>query len=440
MKHLRLFILILCICFFKNIAGQNALQTFYKKIEFGRYIELHDAYKDLSVSQQANFKSMYYAFNFLGSNDNQSAIKHFEQAVFHEWKLHGGDFIFLSKELLYLYTEEKQLDNAWKLYQYIKGNYLPASQKFFRDSAYNDIILSYCGEIERYLNIVQNRPMLKREIGENVFPIDCTSSPGISTDMIIKNTKVRVMWDTGAPAALSLSQKHIEQLGLSYSKDSVMYIDTVRIAHFLFLNVPVTIRKFEDFDSYLSLQSIPSKKKRKAKEAYNTLALPIIGLPLLKEMGCWTIDWKKKKISFDTLNVCPKYETSLSLSVGRLCSQVSIHDTTFIGMIDLGSNGFVDLKQDFYADNKELFHLAGKPTEAIHYFTIYGIKKKPQILLRSPIMKFGNRRVHSNRPIELLENDYEHEKNWDILLGISFFKTLGRRTTFDFTRMKLQIW
>lgn len=422
-----------------SIAQTKDENLFLRKIETGRYAEIAKEYKKFAPTDTVGKNMIYRAFWAKGKNRNREAIAFLKEGLLQHWTIYSGDFIYLSNHLLHLYIEEQLYEEAWQFYTLIKDSYYPLQAAHFGDSAYSAKIQTYCTEVEKFLHKQTKLPALKMEVKQKPRSLKLKKKDFIRTDILINQRKFEAIWDTGSPYPIAIPWEYAIKNGIACSKDTMIYMDSIQVGDILFRNVPTYFASLGNLEEMITSLKLSPRKAKKARKIYESMG-PIIGLPLLKRMRYWEIDWGKRCISFDKKEkTIAAYEAPMFLSPERLCTTLILNDTSCLGMIDTGNNEFALIKSTFYENAGDRFLFRTESFKKSTYtFTFYGIKPRAKVYLENPRLVWGNREIPQYDRIQ--QTDIQKNiLDWDLLLGYSFFKSLGKKVTFDFEEMKVRV-
>lgn len=269
----------------------------------------------------------------------------------------------------------------------------------------------------------------------------------------------KTYFDTGCDFHYIMNRKEAEEVGLICDKSTMskgtinnaevptkqIMLDSIEIGNIVLYNIPTTI-----FESDIT-PNVPDSVKNNPEimahvdSTYTSIASSAVGLPIMKLIGKFLIDYKSEKITFPISESClpPIKESNIFLHNSDLYTHLKINEEDFIGTLDLGFDDYILIDTAFYEkhqDNIQIDSIADiKP-----YFIMmphrlwnnisYKVVLKPAILLNNKLMRPPTKesvKVYSLRPIW-------YGEYFDGVIGYDFFKRIGKKVLLDLDNMRLE--
>ena len=266
----------------------------------------------------------------------------------------------------------------------------------------------------------------------------------ITTNAEFNGVPLKTVFDTGNDYYIVISKKKANQCHFSdiaMQTDSVplngtmvmanyVLVDSIKVGSVLFKNVPAFVLD----DDILSLPADTSFYSFDA----------IIGLPLMRQLGSISLDWKNKKM---VLNVKEDVATSnaepnMYLSDRRMYLGLSINNNEFVGFVDTGNcYSLININPDFYTKNSSsIFLHPEKQERGIAGLTSVDKSAKYKFVCDANII-YDHKQIllkESSDCIVWLDKPMPEGLWKDGLIGLLFFKRLGSNIKLDFVNMRIE--
>ena len=420
-------------------------------------IEYMEKYKEgILPSEETMALYKFKMFGFMNQPD--SSIYYLEKILKDYPSIYGGKGspaeIFFINTLLDLYYKNADYSKSLELYTSIEKGL--KSSSLIENAEWVDMQLEAIRNAKQtlLLYLKHSKPQVinvsNRE--ETLIPL-IKQSPLIAIPIRCNGTNLQTWVDTGWGAHLFMTKKTAEKCGLQVvpmeiGKDSIMVngrrvaggisvVDSLYIGDLLATDIPAFIANNE-YISFLP-DSVVSDKKQKAKyDSVFGFSDVILGLPLLKMFGSIGFDWNKgeMKIKLKSKILPLKEKPNMFLAQDALFGHLSINGNSFVGLLDTGASvGGIWISPSFNRlHKKDTILLSSEQTRTnlgigIYDYAKYKIVQNPNVLL-------NNEKVALEGDVWLWEKDLDPLYK-DGLIGLPFFKKIGRKVIFDFVNMRL---
>ena len=418
------------------------------------YMEKHRDIISLSKETMALYK--YKMFGFMNQPD--SSIFYLKKIIEDYPSVYGGKGSsaepFFLNALLDLYYKNGDYSKALELYTSIEKGLHPASIK--ENAEWINIQLKAIKGAKQSLTLLLENPKPKvaNALDGEVTCVPLVKQKPLAAILIRCNGVELQTWvDTGFSSHLFMTKETAEECGLQINpietgKDSIMVngiqvgggvsqVDSLYIGDLLITDVPVWVTDNE-YVSFLPDSLASDEKNVNKYDSVFGFTDVILGLPLLKMFGSVELDWTKEEMSFKLKSkILPsKEKPNMFLAQNVLYGHLSVDGNSFTGLLDSGASvcGIWVSPSFNLLHKKDTILLSSEQTRTnlgigIYDYAKYKIVQNPNVLL-------NNEKVALEGDVWLWGKDLDPLYK-DGLIGLPFFKKIGRKVTFDFVNMRL---
>lgn len=216
-------------------------------------------------------------------------------------------------------------------------------------------------------------------------------------------------------------------------------IDSIDLKSVKLYNIPVIVH---DGHAPNLSDTLNNEAKSKLDTIRNEKQV-IMGLPLMKMIGKFEFDWKKRTVRFpeNTGEPATNRSSNIYMSDNNLYQQLKINGQNYVGHVDTGDDDFVNMAFSFYEKNKshiEIDSLAEK--KPINHYRATGIfYNVPYEIVKDPKIDSNGTNINPNTSCVLItDGTLSHLNSFDGTIGAGLFKHLGPKVIFDFVNMEIK--
>lgn len=435
---------LLALCTISTMAQsyQSKMERYGGLATEGRFLEACQLFTDTdSVSPFIKLHKQILAA--IAQNQNRLAISLIDENLRYNWMAYGADVLYLSRELLNLCKAEGMHDKAASHVEWLKREYYLSQKAYYNDAEYNKSVEKLISSGEQRLRERNLLPPVHAIRKGKSQTIKFTAVPLLKTQIKVNDKSLEGLWMTATPYPMIITHQVAKQLGLVVGADSVagfpvVYLDSIRIGSILFKNVPALVSKVATPTKGIDKHKLSKKEAKRIKEIYAEANKPKIGLPIIRQLETIAIDWKRQEISFpvDSLPNADIEEKMYFAYVDYpyLFMPITISKKTAIGKISTGDVVYIKMCDKFY--KKHQF-----PSEnwnkSMYVTTDGNAVFIPNLILKSPSLTINGRPIDTKEKIDIVP---ETATSYDVLLGLTFFQSIGQTIVFDFKQMKIKGW
>lgn len=441
-----------------SLYGQDDLSLKLLKIMGdGRYFESKELYEENLDNIPTEIRCFYKSrmAEFMGKED--SASIYLEKMLLDYPGLFGSEEININALLFDIYIAHKD---------FLKGEYTYNRMKeFLRKNSYNmnetELMLWKNGIEERmnYLKQVINQPPIIINRSNEKKPVMIEGNDRLLVEVQINGITQKAYFDTGVGHYYLMNRKTAERIGVKckiseMEKEIInntemltkyINIDSLKIGSVTVYNVPTTIVEHD------VISSIPDSLKKNPQivhsvdSAYSTLSSSVMGLPLMKLLGKFQIDYKINEITFPDIesNYSSK-EPNLFFYDSDLYTSLKISKHDFTGILDIGNDAFINIDTAFYEKYHADIPIDNTVLPSKSYFFIMAhqlFNNVPYKVPYKPVLEFNDApfQVPTKESIKI----YSLYQMWpgkylDGVIGYNFFKKIGKKVLLDLDNMRLE--
>lgn len=443
--------------FLLNIARcQNSDTKLISLLNRGRFFEAKELYEKVGDTISTNI-DLYYKFRmgeFL--NKEKSATIELEKTLANYPSMFGDETIDIYAFLFNKYIKFRDYEKGMYTYNRMK-NYLESNPYGMTENE----ITTRKRNIEDgllYLKEVIKQPsvIIRRKIGNSSLTLEHNSM--LSFEAKYNGVPLTTILDTGSDSYLIIKKGIADKIGLKM-KDTfketkgylnemevtgeIAILDSVEIGNITLYNIPTLVYEFDLVSNLPDSIKNDSSTMKRFNTVNKDLMNPIIGLPSMLLIGKIEIDWKHSKMYFPTgdLNMCQK-ENNIFLFMDKLYTRIKINDIPFTGLLDSGSESYIDIDTLFYHRYQDKIPIDSMGVkETINITSIHKVRTNiPYNIVDNPVLLFNyGPLVNSNRKDNVLV--YPMHSTYPIsdgVVGCDFVKRIGRKVLLDLDNMRLE--
>lgn len=419
----------------------------------GRYFEAKELYNEICDSVSPDI-DCYYKFRMAEAmNRKEAAASELERALKQCPDLFGSATIDIYALLYSTYRDLRKDDKVTEIYKKAK--------KHLRKNPYNinkEALKLLKKSIDQsYDNFKETSSQPSFKIMRKATPASINIEDSIMLGFKAKFNGVskRTIFDTGVDAYVVMRKTTAKEIGVRLKADTKglmngvemmgqkNIVDSIEIGNITLYNIPAIIYDF-DLASCLP-DSIKNDSSIMARfnMGNDWLENPIIGLPSILSIGKIEMDWENKKITFPHENpsACPKDSNNLFTFNNLLYLYLDINNMPFTGLLDFGSDSYIDIDTVFYQKNqtnipidtvkvKKKMNLAISHTVQID--VPYMIADNPMVALDRKEMNLDNKHNILIYPVVI------SSRTSDGMVGVEFLRSIGKRVLLDLDNMRLE--
>ena len=438
--------------------GQDSLSLPLLKIMGdGRYYESKEMYEE-NVGKWPSEVQLFYKFRmaeFMGKKD--SASIYLEKMLLDYPGIFGAEEIIINVLLFDIYIAQKDFLKGERAYirtkEFLKKNLYDISD--------TELTLWKNGIEERmnYLKKVTNQPPIIINRRNEKKKVMIEEDNKLLVEIQINGIPQKAYFDTGDGHYYTLNRRLAERLGIKCDiseMDKVVInntemlikyfnIDSLEIGNITIYNVPATIFEHNVISSMPdSLKNIPQIVNG-VDSIYSSLFNSVIGLPLMKLIGKFQMNYEINEISFPDIKShdSPK-EPNLFYYDSDLYTRLKINKHNFTGTLDTGSDSFLEIDTAFYKKYHADIPIDNTILPSKSYFIIMAhqlFNNVPYKVPYIPVLEFNNTplQVPTKEAIKI----YSLYHMWpgrylDGVIGYNFFRRIGKKVLLDLDNMRIE--
>lgn len=424
----------------------------------GRYFESKELYNEihntLDFDEDLSYKYHLYAF----MNKRDSVIHCLENILkYYPESLDTND-LNAYVELFNLYYETNNYAKGKSTYNHI--------MEYLKDNPYNmdeselELCKNYTEERLAYFETYREYPIkLKRKEMETYLNI--TGKDKLQLDVNFNGIKQKTLFDTGVDCHCIMNRYYAERMGIKWDTSKMIIkpinntemptcqvvMDSIEIGNISLYNIPILMLD-NDISKYLpdSIKN-DSIKMEEFNSAKKMIDSPIIGLPTMQLIGKFIIDYENSKLYFPNMDDTSKKmkEPNMFFRNNKIYTQVEFNNVEFTGLLDTGSDGYIEIDSVFHEKNKK--HIPIDTIAAKDPFNLVMIHRTwldiPYDIPEKPSIIFNDKHIppptESDIPIRIYSiSSIWPSKFFDGVIGYDFFKVIGKKVLLDLDNMRLE--
>ena len=457
MKNWRIYLIVLYVFIPTWLYGQkNKSQELVILLNSGEFFKskrLHQQICD-TISPEID---LYYKFRMaqLMNKDDSAAI--YLEKIFVDYpELFGSETINVYGILFDTYAHLNSYDKGVYTYdrmmQHLKENPYGIDEKelkLWKEGTENRL---------RYLKEITSQPpiTLKRRNTNEFAKIKGEESLLFETKIngITRNT----VFDTGCDFYYIMNRKEAETRGIKCSISEMskgpingeetlikkVIIDSIEVGNITLYNIPTTI--FENDISVYVPDSVKNNPEIMAHvdSTYSTFTNSVIGLPAMKLIGKFLIDYENKKVTFPKSDVqlSSQKDPNIFLYDFNLYSRLKLNGKEFLGMVDTGLDSYIRVDTSFHEKYaKEILIDTTTIQEPHHMITANRIwNDVPYKIIYKPVILFNNKRMQPAKGTVRIYSLYPmwYGEYFDGVIGYDFFRRVGKKVLLDLDNMRFE--
>lgn len=456
-KYIRVILTLIFIPYL--VYGQeNKSQELNILLNDGKYFESKELYKDISNSINPDIELLYKFKMSQFLNKDDSAAIYMEKMLTNYPRMFGNTTIHAYSILFEIYAinlrdYENSVYTYERMVQHIKENpYNLDDKEIFLWENGNETRFNYLSQLKTQPQIKTKRKSIKNfvKIESNERLLIETKTNGITRKSLI---------DTGCNYHFLMNRKEAKNLGLKCDLSDMskgimnntemlikeIIVDSIEIGNITIYNVPTTI--FEHNITAFIPDSLENRDEELVKidSIYTNISNSIIGLPVMKMIGKFLIDYEDQTVSFpiidsrqDTLN-----EPNMYIFESYLHTRLNLNGNDIIGTLDTGFDDYIKIDSLFYEKNKKSMSTT-LIADMEPYYIMMAHKlwnNVPYKIVNNPVIKFNNNQMFP--PVKNSVRIYPLSTIWygmffDGVIGYDFLKRIGKKVLLDLDNMRLE--
>lgn len=448
------------VCF--NMLGLNAqidsTQTLMNLLMQDEFFKARDYYRMYEKQVAAGGKLFYkYRMSYL-SNNLDSASVYLDDFVTNYTKDARIDnkVVFFNLQVL-LYTEMKDysklIETYDKIEQLIKKP--PFDGEEYAEWQKEQFALMDEFKSDARKKITNPKMSVTRDNkGSKIMKLENDSLISSVIAMAkFNNIPLKTIFDTGASIPVIVSKECAEKcrfqeipspvdsfpLNGSMVRAHRALIDSIRVGSLIFTNV-VGLVIHDNSISLLPDSTLLNEEQKKNYDSVVKSFDAIIGLPLLKSLGCIQLDWEKREMTLNLKSEVrkTKRDSNIFISKDELFMGLSINGRNYTGFVDLGNGTCIELSSNFYANNQNYIILS--PLEQKRgVASLATINKNARYkTVINPRIMYGGKTLSLKKENDcIVDLDVSNLYGKDGQLGLLFFKRMAKKISLDFVNMRI---
>lgn len=425
----------------------------------GRYFESKELYNEiyntLDFDEDLNYK--YYIYAFMNKKD--SVIHCLEKMLKYCPESFGFQDLSAYVELFNLYYDTNNYTKGKSIYKRI--------MEYLEDNPHNideselELCKNYIEERLAYFEKYRREYPIKLKRKEMETYLNITGKDKLRLDVNFNGIKHNTIFDTGIENYCIMNRYYAEKMGITWDRSKMIkesfnnaeipscqvVMDSIEIGNIILYNIPILILD-NDISKYLpdSLRN-DSIKMKEFYSVKNMLDTPIIGLPAMQLIGKLLIDYENSKLYFPNMDDSLKImkEPNLFLRNSKVYTQAKFNNVKFTGLLDIGSDGYLEIDSIFYLKNKK--HIPIDTIIVKNPFNLamlhctwvditYDIPENPTIIFNDKHILLPE---ENDNPVRIYSmSSIWPMKFFDGVIGYDFFKVIGKKILLDLNNMRLE--
>lgn len=421
----------------------------------GKYFDSRKLYKEICdvISPDMDLFYKFQMAQFMNKDD--SAAIYMEKILIDYPDMFGDNTMFAYARLFDIYAVslrnyEKSVYTHKRMVQHLIDNPYNLDEK--------ELTLWRNGNITRvdYLKqLINQLPIkIKRRDVNNFVNLD-TNEARLIVDTRINGIAQKILIDTGCDFHYIMNRKKADDLGLEcavfeMSKGVIndtevlmkqTVVDSIEIGNIIVYNVPTTI--FEHDITVFLPDSIKNRKEDVAQidSIYMNTVSSAIGLPIMKLIGKFLIDYENQKLSFPITDyhLNSLIESNLFIYTSYLYTHLKLNEKDFIGMLDTGFDNYITIDTLFYKKYRDNIPSAIVKTEPYYIMMAHRLWNDDSYkIVCNPMLEFNNKPMLPPTENSVKIYTLQPWKYLDGIIGYDFFKKIGKRVLLDLDNMRLE--
>lgn len=451
-------IYLLLLCTFSvlpSFAQRNFAQELIVLMQQGKCFEARELRKQYSEYLPLNDKTydlVYKSHMAMFFNKPDSISIYLEDLTTHHEFAMGPVVAAYYGKLLQVYDDTQQFEKGMKVCDRIIAYFHRNPFNLAPDFVNNEIQqMENAKSSFEYRNANEPRRRVERMSNKNAVT-KLKDSNYIRFDAVYNGVPMQTWFDTGVSAYLVTTKNVAEEIGVRMvDKDTPKFmngiqveawagiIDSIDLKSVKLYNIPVIVH---DGHAPNLSDTLNSEAKSKLDTIRNEKQV-IMGLPLMKMIGKFEFDWKKRTVRFpeNTGEPATNRSSNIYMSDNNLYQQLKINGQNYVGHVDTGDDDFVNMAFSFYEKNKsyiEIDSLAEK--KPINHYRATGIFfNVPYEIVKDPKIDSNGTNINPNTSCVLItDGTLSHLNSFDGTIGAGLFKHLGPKVIFDFVNMEIK--
>ncbi|PWG77969.1 retropepsin-like aspartic protease [Pararcticibacter amylolyticus] len=451
----RYFLLLILLCFNAFCYGQaqrNYAQELYNLLLTGRNFEAREFKLQHKAQLPPDLDLVYNMHMSLAFNKPDSTIIYFEEFLGDPYRVRtigpvvGQYYVRLCETYEGKQQFEKAISAVEKHINYLKINpysLAPEAIKNETIDAQNKILL--------LKEKLKNEPIRRIIRSGKDIKIKLKDDTYIRFDAQYNGHTVETFFDTGVTEFCIMEKDLADEISVKYKskQDSIRlingkpikaiegYIDSIELDGLKFYNIPVVVL-LDKFTSHLP-GNMNSDFKQKLENKLLKSKQIILGLPTIKMLGRFEIDWKINTIVIPQKKVQKPIERSSNSNLmfikNALYLNMKINETPFTGFLDLGADHYLFLTYPyFFKSNCEYvkYDTAKQPYTRTGF--VDSQENMERYRVENPQIYMEGRKIDTARPQREVYT-VANINNFDGEVGVGFFKNTFSKTVIDFNNM-----
>lgn len=440
-----------------SFAQRNYAQELVDLVQQGRCFEAREfraQYSDYLPKNDKAFDLLYKSNMALYFNKPDSAIIYIEDMLTNHELVIGPVVGTYYGKLLQSYENLQQFDKGIELCDrivaYFNRNPFDFKPDFIREQV--DWIEKVKSSFIDKLNAPQIR--IERNKSNKDQAIKLNESDYIRFNANYNGITVETLFDTGVTDYFSIYKGLADEIGVKITdkiQDSIKMIngvpkkafrgviDSIDLGSVKLYNAPVMVYQ-DEFDSHLP-DTLNDGIKSGFKSAFNDKQITM-GLLAMKMIGKIEFDRDKRTVSFpeDTENTATDNSSNIFFIDNNPYMKLKINGLNYVGYLDTGADDFLILSPSFYEKNKtDIVIDTTIQKQPLSFFSITeALQNVPHEIVKDARIYSDGKQINQNIfPVLVLDRSL-HMNLFDGIVGVNFFKMLGRKIFFDFDNMKVE--
>lgn len=301
---------------------------------------------------------------------------------------------------------------------------------------------------------LKNEPIRRLIPDEKNIRIKLKDDVHIRFDAQYNGYPIETYFDTGVTEFCIMEKDLADKIGVKYkpNQDSVRivngkptraiegYIDSIYLKGTKLYNIPVGVF-LDKFMSHLPANTNADLKKDLENNLLKSNQV-LFGLPLMKMLGRFEIDWKSNTLLISQKKVqkpiIKSVNPNLMFIQNALYVNMKINGTDFMGFLDLGADHYLFLTYSyFFKSNCD--YVKNDPQKQPYTRTGFlGVQENVERQrVENPKIYFDGRNIDTTKPRREVYT-VANINNFDGEVGVSFFRNTFSKTVIDFNTMIIE--
>lgn len=440
-----------------SFAQRNYAQELVDLVQQGRCFEAREfrrQYSDYLPKNDKLFDLLYNSNMALYFNKPDSAIIYLEDMLTNHEFVIGPMVGSYYGKLLQSYEDLQQFDKGIELCDrivaYFNRNPFDFTSDFVREQ------IESIKKIKSSFIEKSNAPQIRieRNKSDEDQALKLKESDYIRFNANYNGIEVGTWFDTGVTDYFIIYKGLADEIGVKITdkvQDSIKMIngvpknayrgviDSIDLGSVKLYNVPVMVF-LNNFDSHLP-DTLNDDIKSGFKSAFNDKHI-IMGLLTMKMIGKIEFDRDKRTVSFpkNTKDPVTNNSSNIFFIGNNPYMRLKINGLNYVGHLDTGADDFLILSSSYYDRNKTDIPIdtiiQKKP---LSFFSMTSaLQNVPHEIVKDAIIYSNGKQINQNGFSVLVLDRSSFMNLLDGIVGVNFFKMLGRKVSFDFDNMKVE--